>query len=416
MKNQLYGKNLFPEGKRFLTAVLFISFIFWNSCSHSTQETRALWVVRDALISPKSVAQMINDAVQGGFNTLLVQVRGRGDAFYQSTLIPRTRQLSQQRAEFDPLEMTIELAKKHNLRIHAWINLLLVSSLSQVPQSKKHVALQHPDWILTPTDLIKNTRDSPTGNLRKLSLLIQYFRQKKTTEGLFLDPAIPQVQNHLLNMISELISNYSLDGIHLDYVRYPGSDPAYSLGSISQFARSVSGDNFGRQGLSMEESLDISRKSQQKWNQFRRDKVTQLVSKIHAMVRQSDPKMILSAAVVADSKRAYGSLFQDWEKWLKAGILDVVCPMSYTPQSTVFKDRIQMAKKTSSQAQVWAGIGAYKLDGLGIIEQIKISRSLGTHGFVVFSYNTLIASTKSRRSLWEPLVGFLKSPSTKPLI
>src|SRR5690242_19753955 len=66
-------------------------------------EVRALWVTRSSLTSPGAIATLVTTAHQQGFNTLLVQVRGRGDAYYTSALEPRSADLARQPASFDPL-------------------------------------------------------------------------------------------------------------------------------------------------------------------------------------------------------------------------------------------------------------------------------------------------------------------------
>ncbi len=132
-------------------------------------------------------------------------------------------------------------------------------------------------------------------------------------------------------------------------------------------------------------------------------------TRIQHELRQLAPDMLLSAAVVADADLAYDSRLQDWKQWLEAGILDVVCPMAYTPEPAAFENLVRIARHSSSGSRLWAGIGAYKLDGEGIIQQVRLSRKLGADGFVIFSYNTLFASVASRKKLLEPLSGFLRS-------
>ncbi len=66
-------------------------------------ETRALWVLRASLSSPESIGTLVANARDHGFNTLLVQVRGRGDAYYNGGLEPRATELQRQPATFDPL-------------------------------------------------------------------------------------------------------------------------------------------------------------------------------------------------------------------------------------------------------------------------------------------------------------------------
>src|SRR5690606_11601612 len=98
----------------------------------SSSEVRALWVTRATLSSPEAIAQMVRDAKAGGFNTLIVQVRGRGDAYYRSGLEPRAEGIKGP-ATFDPLAEVLARAKRAGLAVHAWVNLNLVSSAVSLP-------------------------------------------------------------------------------------------------------------------------------------------------------------------------------------------------------------------------------------------------------------------------------------------
>ena len=77
-----------------------------SSSSASNNEVRALWVVRTTLTSPEKIQEMVNKASAANFNTLIVQVRGRGDAYYKSRHEPRAIELKDQPAAFDPLATT----------------------------------------------------------------------------------------------------------------------------------------------------------------------------------------------------------------------------------------------------------------------------------------------------------------------
>src|SRR2546428_10069804 len=67
----------------------------------ASAEMRGLWVVRTALVSPASVDRVVDEAQRAGFNALFVQVRGRGDAFYRSELVPRSDILEAQPPGFE---------------------------------------------------------------------------------------------------------------------------------------------------------------------------------------------------------------------------------------------------------------------------------------------------------------------------
>ena len=72
---------------------------------------RGLWVVRTALVSPQAVDQVVDDAAEAGINALFVQVRGRGDAFYRSTLAARSPLLERQPRDFDPFARLLARAR-----------------------------------------------------------------------------------------------------------------------------------------------------------------------------------------------------------------------------------------------------------------------------------------------------------------
>ena len=96
-------------------------------------EIRALWVTRSSLTTPASIAALVRTARDQGFNTLLVQVRGRADAYYTTDLEPRSADLSRQPASFDPLAAVLTEAKASGIRVHAWVSLNLVSSAVELP-------------------------------------------------------------------------------------------------------------------------------------------------------------------------------------------------------------------------------------------------------------------------------------------
>ena len=105
----------------------------------AAQEVRALWVVRTTLTSPDKIRQLVSSAADNGFNTLIVQIRGRGDAYYNSRVEPRAIDLKDQPPAFDPLALTIAEAHKRGLKVHGWINTNLLANLDALPVQPDHV-------------------------------------------------------------------------------------------------------------------------------------------------------------------------------------------------------------------------------------------------------------------------------------
>src|SRR5262245_23607693 len=92
------------------------------SAAPARDETRALWVLRSSLTSAASIASLVKTAKEQGFNTLLVQVRGRGDAYYASALEPRAADLARQPSSFDPLAALVDEARAAGISVHAWVS------------------------------------------------------------------------------------------------------------------------------------------------------------------------------------------------------------------------------------------------------------------------------------------------------
>src|SRR5690349_227215 len=116
-------------------------------------EVRALWVTRSSLATPEQIARLVRDAREAGFNTLLVQVRGRGDAWFTQGLEPRPEALASSKADFDPLAQTLTQAHAAGLRVHAWINVNLISSAVSLPRDRNHIVHAHPEWLMVPRAL-----------------------------------------------------------------------------------------------------------------------------------------------------------------------------------------------------------------------------------------------------------------------
>src|SRR5829696_10317007 len=105
----------------------------------AAQEVRALWVVRTTLTSPEKIRQLVDSAADNGFNTLIVQIRGRGDAYYKSKVEPRAIELKDQPPTFDPLAQTLSVAHQRGLKVHGWLNTSLLANLDTLPSDPDHV-------------------------------------------------------------------------------------------------------------------------------------------------------------------------------------------------------------------------------------------------------------------------------------
>jgi uncharacterized lipoprotein YddW (UPF0748 family) len=136
---------------------------------------------------------LIRNLKEAGCNLVYFQVVSNMDALFKTHTLPWSHVLTGVQGQdpgYDPLWVAIEACREQGLEIHAWINPLRAGNVT-LERCPEHVVLSHPDWI------------QQYGN------------------GYYLDPALPEVQQHLYNLVTELMTNYDLDGIHIDDYFYP---------------------------------------------------------------------------------------------------------------------------------------------------------------------------------------------------
>ena len=366
-----------------------------RSRSRAAAEVRALWVLRTSLTTPASITALVRTASAQGFNTLLVQVRGRGDAYYSSTLEPRAIELVKQPATFDPLATVIREAHAAGLRVHAWIDTNLISSAVDLPLARTHLIYEHPEWLMVPREIAQDVAKLDPTNPAYVGKIARWTRgQLDFVEGLYASPVNPAAAAHTLAVIEDIANRYDLDGIHLDYIRYPNDQFDYSRFTIAAFRASIRPRLTGevRKTVDAQDAIDLFAYPDRfptEWKAFRRDRLTALVTRISESLRAAHPALMLTMAVKPDATEAADVRLQDWRQWLQAGLVDAVAPMAYAQDADAFVEQIRAARAAAGKGAIWAGIGAYRLTPAQTIENIQAARRLGAAGFVLFSYDSL---------------------------
>jgi uncharacterized lipoprotein YddW (UPF0748 family) len=344
------------------------------------EEVRALWVVRSSLTSPAAVRTIVAQARENGFNTLIVQVRGRGELFCAGGLEPRAGELAAQPPDFDPLEQVVREGHAAGLQVHAWINAMFVWSRPQPPGSPDHIVHAHPDWLMV----------NRAG--RKVAI--------GDKEGLFTCPSHPEVRRHLHDLVLDIARRYDVDGIQFDFIRYPGADYCYCMGCLTRFKREAD------RALPPALRASLARRPgrlvypqvlSRRWAAWRREQITSLVRWISQDLKALRPSLVVSADVIAwggynpDFRKsaAYAVVGQDWYGWLREGILDVAVPMTYQTSTTAFRRWVRGVRRDLPKAAIWFGIGAYLCPPRGTAAQIAAARAAGAAGWSLFSYSAV---------------------------
>jgi uncharacterized lipoprotein YddW (UPF0748 family) len=271
----------------------------------------------------------------------------------------------------------------------------LVASAAELPAGRGHIVYRHPEWLMVPKALAVELARAGSRSPEFLGRLARWTRAADDVEGLFSSPAIPEAAAHVVAVIDDLVARYAVDGVHLDYLRYPGPEFDYNLGVLREFRadlepRLPEAERRRFDSRSVGDLIALTDLYPERWAGFRRSRLNSLVIRIRTAVKQRRPGVLLSAAVFPDASEAAARRFQDWRFWVENRWLDVVCPMAYTQDAGVFDAQIASARRVAGPGPVWAGIGAYRLTAARTVENIETARRLGASGVILFSYDSLV--------------------------
>ena len=358
------------------------------------QEVRALWVVRDVLTNPDSIKVMVARAHDAGFNTLIVQVRGRGDAYYNARWEPRAEGIVNQPG-FDPLALVVKEAHARNIAVHAWLNTALLANLDASPADTTHMFHRRPDLLAVPYSVARELYPVDPRSPQYRARIIDAARlERNQVEGVYLSMAAPETKEHIYSMWMDVLEHYDVDGLNFDYVRYPAPSHDYSRVSLDRFRRwllpQLSDAERARFSTLESDPLVYADSFPSRYGDFRRTQVTELVERIYFGVKKRRPNVIVSADVFANAKDAYDNRFQDWTDWLRRGFLDVAALMAYNTSTDLVRDQVKVAIEAGGGSKVWAGLGAYRQEADSVIAKIHAARALGARGIVLFSYGSTV--------------------------
>lgn len=343
--------------------ILLISESFIKA--ETLRETRAVWLsvnyrldwppaTYDQVKQKAELIKIFDNLKSKNFNTIYFQVRFNGTVLYKSDIEPITYYISGEvggETSYDPLEFAIKEAHERGFEIHAWINMLNIfnSSEEKILAHPKHLYSKNKEWLLT---WVEDNKKS-----------------------YWLDAGIPEARKYLVDIVTELVSKYDVDGVQYDFLRYPGK----SVDDKKTY------ENYGN-GLSLDD--------------FRRESINKIVNDIYIAVKRIKPTIKIGAAPIGIYKNkpgAYGweglnDVYQDSRAWLRDGTIDYLAPQIYwdfknNPRFDVLADDWQ---NNSYERHIILGIGAYQKSVYPEMEKmINYSRKIGAAGVAFFRYENI---------------------------
>lgn len=341
------------------------------------EELRAVWVVRHALASQEEIDRAIDYAIRARFHLLFVQVRGRGDAYYRSEIEPVARDVVRAVDEFDPLGYLLMRAHEAGISVHAWVNVYYVWSDPRSEPPPTHIVRRHPEWLMTDAN-----------GTRMDALAVDDWR-RRGLEGYYVSPSNAAVRKHMVDVISDIVTRYPVDGVHLDYIRYPGLDFDFGLEERTGFMLRYGVDPWesrndpaymtellGENIAFLTDSLRIEWRVQQ-------------VDSLIRMVRDVVGDLPLSAAVMPNFGSARIEKGQDWLRWVTRGDVDFVVPMAYGYEPADLTAHVRMIKRTIGAERFLVGLPVFDGRSSYLGYSLSLLRQEGIVGYSLFSYNVL---------------------------
>ena len=327
---------------------------FFRAQPSKAGEFRAAWIHSGYGIEDWGWDKTVAVLKSNGFNAIIPNLLWAGVAHYPSKVLPASPKVKEQG---DQMAQCLEACRKYGIELHVWkVNFYLLHALPEFRAKLREA-----------------------GRTQK---------NRKGDDVNWLCPSHPENFSLERDSMLEVVSDYDVDGIHFDYIRYPDKDACFCSGCRERFekAADVKIENWPDEVLTGDHTA--------RFGDWRREQITRLVREVSREAHAIKSRIKVSAAVWGGWANARESIGQDAKAWIDAGHLDFVCPMNYESRDEDFANwtRKQVAA-INHKTPLYIGIGAYRLSGPEqLARQIQLSRELGGDGFVVFQLNEKLAT------------------------
>lgn len=357
-----------------------------------SSHVKAIWITRFDYSTRADIEAALDNVTEAGFNTVLWQVRGNATAFYDSPFEPWAEQLGGVDPGFDPLAVAVEGARARGLSLHAWVNLMPAWWGDTAPSDPAQLYNARPDWMW----------------------FDQFGARQPLSDKFYVsvNPCLPDVREYLTDVVVDIARRYEVEGIHLDYARFPKEPPGTPKPGLDypRDARTLA-------LFQAFTTLDVTDEAltdpgiQAAWDLWRTQCVTKTIESIATDLAKLPHPPLLTAAVKAEPDGGL-AFHQDARTWTRQGLVGAVFPMNYTADLDLFVKRNAAWKAELDQQRAFneadtpgvanpagftqtalfiCGINAADEDPAPIVARIRRAL-LQADGFALFGYAYLFDS------------------------
>lgn len=352
------------------------------------QEIRGVWLTNVAsgvLFTPWGIHRALNQLSALNFNTVYPVVWNRGHTFFKSYISKKEIGLDSQPllklVHFggDVLAKIIKLSEPKHLRVIPWFEY----GFMLPPNSA--LARLHPDWLTMQSSGVKWVEEIEVNNSKssaKLSAWQQFVSKPIARQQIWLNPLHPQVQEFIKGIILEVVNNYDVQGIQLDDHFGMPVKLGYDAFTIKLYQQEHQG------------KLPPSDPFDSEWMRWRSDKMTSFMQEIVAAVKAVQPTAIISLSPNSQAF-AYKYYLQDWETWVKRGLVDELVLQVYRNTKNKFLTELKQSAVQNARRKIPVSVGILTgtwgnpVDIQRIKEQVKVAREQNFDGVSFFYWESL---------------------------
>ena len=337
---------------------------------YKNTEFKGVWV-RPVETTESAIENSVKRIKAAGIDNIFIETYFHGRTIFPSKTMDSYGFVKQNEKfeGIDPLKVWVKYAHKNDLKVHVWFETFYVG-IQRPETNPGNILAVKPEWA-NKTKLNYNI-NAPTPSVSEHN-------------GFFLDPANPEVQNFLQTLIAEIIDTYKVDGINLDYIRYPQAVSVSDINSwgYTDYARTEFKTLYEKDPI----DIPVSDPLWMKWCEFRREKVSNFVAKIGALGREK--KVYISAVIFPDRLSALTTKQQDWKTWSTRGYINGFTPLFLTCNAKTLNALItNVINAKSPNTDLFAGLFVTFMGGSeeDLIREIHATRKIDVNGAILFDF------------------------------
>ena len=367
-------KNAEDSQKYASRAIEYANLAMSTVIPYDPAELKGVWI-RPAYYNEKDIVKSVEHLANVGINNIFLETYYHGKTIFPSQTMAKYGFIKQNEdfAGFDPLKIWIREAHRRGIKVHIWFETFYAGN--KPPETNpEYILAKRPDWA--------NCR-------KKMAESAQLDYSVSEHNGYFIDPANPEVQNFLYELLCEIITKYRPDGINLDYIRYPQTlDPTYSTYDLSnwgytKYPRMEFKNMYGGDPVLLRTSDPLW----YQWKFYRCNKVTSFVKRVSHLCRYN--KIAITAVIFPNRTMALDTKMQDWRTWSMNNFVDGFTPLFLTcDDKTAMGLMAEVLRNKSASTKLYAGLFVTFMNGAAsdLIKQIHAARKYALGGIIIFDY------------------------------